>query len=177
MDGREIVTGNGFVKLLATLPADRTKYGVAAISDDSGSLLRSVRCLGKSDSLAATQHNNPTRNPLLPFGDIPTGQYRGVFSVIHQPTHSYGPYPVIVLNVIAGDCVTAEDNGRWGILIHGGDLAGDNINLRPTHGCLRLDNSSMAYLNSLGVKEIVVEVTEAAGAVVVPGVMPTQLPT
>lgn len=147
------------MRVLVTLTHDRTKLGTAAIFSDTGSLLRSVRCLGKSDNQAAIFHNNPTRDPLKPFGDIPTGNYRGVVSVVHVPDRSYGPHPVIVLNPVSGDCVTAQDNGRWGLLAHGGDPTNEG-GLRPTDGCIRFDNSSMAYFNSLGVKEITFEVVE-----------------
>lgn len=47
----------------------------------------------------------------------------------------------ISLDPTGGDALSAERNGRFGLLIHGGRLR-DGA-LRPTFGCLRVDKASM----------------------------------
>ena len=62
-------------KLIVTLPPNRDVEGTVHLEEDCAaeeplSRLRTSRCL------AAQRHGNPTRNPLLPFGDTPLGFYR-----------------------------------------------------------------------------------------------------
>jgi hypothetical protein len=92
----------------------------------------------------AKRHGNPTMDPTLPYGHLPTGTYRGVISVPRHPERSYGSDPVIVLNPLRGQCAVAKANGRFGLLIHGGETRGDE--LRPTYGCLRLSDVAMGML-------------------------------
>jgi lipoprotein-anchoring transpeptidase ErfK/SrfK len=82
---------------------------------------------------------------LKPFGDIPTGEYTGYVTVPGKPERSYGPYRRIALDPITGDAFEAKRNGRYGLMIHGGDLSSKGA-LRPTHGCLRLSNADMLEL-------------------------------
>ena len=141
------------MKILISLQKDRNKPGKLTVYDAPLGAGRtspcSCACLGKSDNAAAAAHGNPARNPLLPFGDIPTGTYAGVWSVPLIPARSYGPNPVLVLNPVSGDALTAKNNGRFGLLIHGGDLNAAG-KFRPTHGCVRVGNDDMAWLAGLG---------------------------
>ncbi len=140
-----------FMRLDVQLHPERTKEGVATIIA-GGYQPASFRCYGKSDNAAAIEHGNPRRDPLLPFGDIPTGEFDAVQTVAALPAtsdnlRSYGPGVRFVLNGIAGAAATAVRNGRFGILIHGGATgSGSPVplnSLRPTHGCLRVDDSSI----------------------------------
>lgn len=132
---------------------DRTKEGVATLLD-AGAAPVTFRCLGKSDSIAAAAHGNPSRDPLHVFGDIPTGEFNAVKTVPASPAtpdnlRSYGPGVRFVLNGISGQAAQAVKNGRFGILIHGGPTGAPmppNA-LRPTHGCLRVDDSTINTLN------------------------------
>jgi hypothetical protein len=136
------------------LHCDRSLPGRLVLEDGS-----EYRCLGKSDNAAAEAHGNPTRNPLQPFGDLPAGEYRATRSVAKNSTladiRSYGNGPVWVLNPVAGEAVKAMHNGRYGILLHGGAVGSlmTTGGLRPTHGCLRVDNSTIEALALRAVDE------------------------
>lgn len=127
--------------LSSRLYLDRTKPGVLNAPDFATT---SWRCLGKADSQEAARHDNPKRDPTRPFGDHPCGEYRLI--AIHEfpvPSYTYGP-GWLSLEPVSGDALQAHLNGRFGILIHGGELRGGA--LRPTHGCLRVDNETMVTL-------------------------------
>lgn len=139
--------------LESTLPADRTRPGeLRVVGDGAPSATDPAasgpwRCLGKADNQSAAQHGNPARDPTLPFGDHPTGDYALV--AIHrfdEASSKYGP-GWISLDPTGGDALTAERNGRFGLLIHGGRLR-DGA-LRPTFGCLRVDNATVRALLEL----------------------------
>lgn len=94
-------------------------------------------------------HNNPSRNPLLPFGDTPLGVFIGTVIPAGTDTAGYGPGKRILLTPVSGDCLTAEKNGREGLMCHSGDPnhAYTQWNgLRPTFGCIRLSNPDMAAI-------------------------------
>lgn len=126
---------------------DRTKVGrLTLISNEGIPLCGPFPALGLADNAAASAHHNHHRDPVLPFGDTPTGGYK--FSIINTPLtpkHSYGPYGAISLDPISGDALSAEQHGRSGLLIHSGD-PGANGNLRPTHGCIRLFDADLKTL-------------------------------
>lgn len=123
-----------------SLPANRQKYGTLTCGDFTAA------CCAQSDLMAAIKAGNPSRDALKPYGNTPLGRYRGNLGSVLQPERSYGPHRVIELHPIDGDALHAAKNGRDGFLIHGGDLAPDGINLRPTHGCVRLSNRDMQFL-------------------------------
>jgi|SRR3972149_2847009 len=137
------------MKILVTLPTDRNIPGVLILSPSPTTLeggRRKISCLGKSDTTKAQQKGNPTRDPLRPFGDLPTGAYRGVLTLPGTPERSYGPGKRVLLVPEQGECLRAQNEfGRHALMIHGGDLHHTG-KLRPTWGCLRLSNSDMAYL-------------------------------
>jgi len=70
-----------------------------------------------------------------------------------HPTRKYGDNGAVSLVPASGDALTAQANGRTGIMIHGGALDSAGL-LRRTNGCVRLSNDDMATLvgaiNALG---------------------------
>jgi len=131
------------------LPRDRTQTGSLSVSDDAGTALAGpFDALGKADNAAAKARGNPTRDPTRSFGDTPTGGYRGfVNHLTRTPANdrTYGPQAIITLDPTSGQAKIAKTNGRFGLLIHGGDLNAAG-RLRPTFGCVRLSNPSMKKL-------------------------------
>jgi hypothetical protein len=134
-----------------SLPSDRHLTGTLTLVDDSGFACGpTLACLGKADNEMAIQHGNPTRNPLLPFGDTPLGVYNAICLVQHDANnpklvHEYGTPPSILLDEVSGDCLTAKRSGRAGIMIHTGALNQDG-SMRPTFGCIRLVPEGMEWL-------------------------------
>lgn len=123
------------------------------------------RCpvLGKADNAEAAKHQNPTRWPLLPYGDTPTGVwYVRKYGPI-SPHATYGVHAVAVLTPESGDAAKAVK--RSGIWLHGGSPGASREYgfLRPTFGCLRLSDDDMGQIWTLaatfGVPERL-EVTE-----------------
>jgi hypothetical protein len=99
--------------------------------------------------LSVGHAKNPKRDATRFRGDTPLGEYaltsvrnRGVY------TRGIGRYSVH-LDPVAGEALTAERNGRTGLLIHGG--RGDQ-KLVPTFGCIRLLDKDMTALARLAGK-------------------------
>jgi len=151
-------------------------------ADTLGTMLYSCPCLGMSDHYMAAKHGNPTGNPLLPFGDTPTGGYACTYSAIlgdAQFLHSYGPNGIISMVGQEGQALAAYQGIGWpgspdykparvGIDIHGGDpIPGTAVGLRVTDGCIRVANPSMATIASYlraGIEPIRCIVGEIAGS-------------
>lgn len=136
--------------ITVNLHKDRRKEGELIL--ESGEVFR---CFGKSDQTSADAAGNPLRNPLHKMGDLPTGTYRATKCEPHPATpvnlRSYGAGPYWRLFAVKGDALTATNNGRMGIEMHGGPTGAPmpaNA-LRPTHGCLRVDDSTIAALAAL----------------------------
>lgn len=150
--------------LTIALPTDRTQLGHASI----GVLV--FPCLGKADNATAALHHNPTRNPLLPFGDTPLGTYKGTVIPPGSDTAGYGPSPRILLTPVSGDCVIAEKNLRAGLMCHAGDPNQAYTQwqgLRPTFGCVRFKNKDMATLMGIvgaGPVEVLIQPSSGVGA-------------
>ncbi|WP_234531909.1 L,D-transpeptidase family protein [Paenibacillus pseudetheri] len=95
-------------------------------------------------------------------GHTPTGVYSATISGAPMDQtegniRSYGPSKYVIMDPISGNALTAEQNGRTGLWIHGGaaaDAGAISYPLRPTHGCVRLsdnDQASLIYvLSTLG---------------------------
>jgi len=152
-------------KLQVILNQNRSKTGVAMLTMPDGSS-HHFACLAKSDNAAAVAHGNPTRNPLLPFGDLPKGIYTGEVTAAAAGSdtakRTYGPHARILLLAVSGDCLEActGKRPRWGLMIHGGALGAKGV-LRPTHGCLRLSDDNMkTLLDLIGDSTLDVVVTE-----------------
>jgi len=159
--------------IVFALYKDRLKPGDACIADDTGAvLLGPWECLGCCDSVAAAQHGNPTCDPLKPWGNTPTGDYKIVFLVNHGPSeanlHSYGPYDTLALVGTSGDALTATGGTkplRDGIEAHAGDPGPDGV-LRVTHGCIRSSNQDQLTMITFikangGITQFKVSVTES----------------
>ena len=109
-----------------------------------------VDCNLKADNKAAAAKGNSDRNPALPFGDTPLGLYncyphRVTGTTANGDLRKLGPHGWISLDPQEGQALAAKQNGRHGLLIHGGEPSPSG-GLRPTFGCVRLANSDMAAL-------------------------------
>ena len=131
--------------LVATLPPapHRGRPGGLVALDDDGNVIHRCYVLGKADGQEAARRGNPTRNPLLPFGDTPTGLWRCVRGDVVAPASTYGTNAVIRLEPISGDAAKATK--RKGIWLHGGAPGTAQVYgyLRPTFGCLRITDDDM----------------------------------
>ena len=131
--------------------SDRGRCGLLTLLDDQDHVICGpFPVAGRSGDRLAAQHGNPARNPLLRYGDTPEGTYRvtGFIGTGPETTHDsddYGPHGVIVIEAVAGDAALAEANGRYRLLIEGGD-AGLGGTLRSTAGSLRLHDQDQATL-------------------------------
>lgn len=137
------------VEIWIEVTSDRTKPGTLSVYRGIERIAGPFRCLAKSDNTAAAQAGNPTRDPLKRMGDAPLGRSSLTLCAPGTPERSYGPGKRYLLTGATGDALTAKKNGRQGIMIHGGALNA-NGSLRPTHGCIRVDDSTMAILAGLG---------------------------
>jgi hypothetical protein len=141
------------VRLLVEFGPDRDCCGVLTLFDEIGTrICGPFPVAGRSSDAVAVAGKNPTRNPLLRYGDTPTGGYmlrRLLKSGRHTPfpTNEFGPYGIAVIEGIAGDAACAEANGRFHFLITGGRLSRRG-QLRSTSGGLRLKNEHVRILLS-----------------------------
>jgi len=135
--------------IVVRLPRNRLTNGSLSVIDvDGNTVAGPFRCFGKADNAQAARHGNRSRNPVFRFGDTPSGDYRARFVASHKlSTDTYGVNGYIMMEPIGGDALVARRNGRSGLWIHGGVLR--NGQLRPTFGCVRVDDSTMALLISL----------------------------
>ena len=122
------------------------------MDDDEAVLLGPVPCLGKADNKDAALHKNPKRDPAKSFGDTPTGDY-SIGELVAHPKgettlHTYGASRSILLDPQSGDALTAKNNGREGLMIHGG-ASSSTGGLRPTHGCIRVSEDTQKGLIGL----------------------------
>ena len=136
--------------LRVTLPRNRNIPGELVALDDDGQVIHRCPCLGKADNAKAAEMGNRDRNPLLPFGDTPTGLYRLTKSGPWSPTSTYGIHPVLLMIPISGDALTSHQGRipRSGIWLHGGAPGRNSATafLRPTHGCLRVADDDMRQI-------------------------------
>ncbi|MDF2547728.1 MAG: hypothetical protein K0R93_2626 [Anaerosolibacter sp.] len=126
------------------LPENRDYKGTLKMYAN-GSVVHTCDCLGRGSECPDHTQWWATN------GDTPTGSYDGSLVGAGSPTSSYGPYRRISLDPIGGHALQAEQAGRSGIMIHGGDPAtsGTWAPLRPTHGCIRVSNSDQKTLADL----------------------------
>jgi hypothetical protein len=137
--------------LIVTLPKNRDYAGKLRLEDEDGAVMAGpFYVCGRADDAVAQSHDNPNRDPLLPFGNTPLGRYR-VLGVVasgagsHLPAEGFGPHGVIALEPTGGDAALADANGRFHFLIQGGEAVRGR-RLRPTNGSLRLANSDLKKL-------------------------------
>lgn len=149
------------MRLIVQLPKDRTRLGLLRLEFGVGETMFWCPCYGKADTAGAVAHNNPTRDPTKPYGDFAAGEYRmEVIEADPNNVTKFGHAQRIQLTGVAGDALAGVENGRFGILIHGGDLR--NGELRPTFGCLRLQDSDMMMLIDV-VERYAIDTLVAAG--------------
>jgi hypothetical protein len=152
------------------LGANRDRTGYLSIHDDLGRILLgpfpvSARA---ADSIAA-ENGNPTREPVLPFGDPPTGRYKvvGVICTGQGTPYRgdlYGDAGAVVLAPISGDAALADACGRFQILIHGGRPAADG-RLRVSSGNFRVFDGDLNVLMGVvksGKGAVIADCTESA---------------
>ena len=137
--------------LSVRLPRDRDRCGTLCLYDARGRrLCGPFAVAGRASDVLAAANGNALRNPLLRFGDTPTGSYR-----VHQILNSgratqfdaaqFGPHGIVALEGVSGDAALAEANGRFHVLIVGGKRSGDG-SLRSTAGSLRLSDDHQKIL-------------------------------
>ncbi|MNI16099.1 hypothetical protein D3C73_694240 [compost metagenome] len=127
--------------IIVNLLEDRTKLGTLKVYASDGTLkFGPVQALGRSaDNIDWDQTN----------GHTPSGVYDAVVVAAGSSEYSYGPYKRVSLDPVSGNALIAENNGRTGLMIHGGDPASTgavSYPLRPTYGCVRLSNANQKTL-------------------------------
>jgi hypothetical protein len=134
--------------IIITLKADRKSVGKLFLYKKNGDLMFSAPSLGRADENIASNHGNPLALSTKLYGHTPTGVYQSDNSVIPSGPNtpynedSYGAKGIIWLDPQSGVALTAKNNGRTGLAIHGGK-PGSQGKLRPTNGCVRLSNPDM----------------------------------
>ncbi|MGD8325520.1 MAG: hypothetical protein PVF65_01265 [Sphingomonadales bacterium] len=136
----------GIYKLLILLPKDRRIHGQLFCLGPQGEILFDCPALGKADSSRARHKDNPTRSPVLPYGDTPCGNYRPSEVIPLHPAHPRIGELWIPLEGEDGDAALAHSKGRRGLGIHAG--RGDD-RLVPTFGCVRLLDQDMQHIHQL----------------------------
>ncbi len=153
------------MRIVVTLRPDRGVPGVLRLLGLDGRVVVQGFCLGLADRAAAEKVGNPSRDPVKPFGNTPTGEYMGaLLGYVPKPARSYGASQPIMLDPVSGQALEAARNGRAGLWIHSGDLTPGGF-LRPTFGCVRVTPATHAVLvqaiKAAGAKTFPVEVKEA----------------
>lgn len=145
---------NSDVQLNVLLPKNRNHAGWVRV-EINGVPVNEFRVLGRGSTTETSKTGekkvvNPTLNPLMRFGNTPTGEYAspGIQSTSGLSRSSYGPWGAVRLKAVSGDALLAERLGRSGLLIHGG-APGRFDHFRATHGCLRLYDGDMRQLIAL----------------------------
>lgn len=143
-----IATPTPKMEITVLLPKNRTQLGTLTATHD-GRELGSYAVYGKSDNATAKAKGNADRDPLKPFGDTPTGHWKVTVGNKHADTHTYGTEPVFMLWPLDGQALASHGPRyrRTGIWLHGGGLNAAG-GLRPTFGCLRVHNETMAKLHT-----------------------------
>jgi hypothetical protein len=140
--------------LTIALPAERGRCGSLSLAREGGEVLLSdIAVAGRASAALAQAHGNAARDPVLPYGDTPTGTYRWGEAYASGdgtalPARHYGPHGVLLLTPVSGQGLLARGAGRQILLIHGGPL-GPRGRLRSTAGALRLANEDMQALVAL----------------------------
>ena len=143
------------MRLISTLDPDRQVPGQLALFAFDADLPRLVAgpwdALGIADRTAASANGNSTRDPRHPYGDHPRGYYAitGLIATSKREPERrrFGPGRFVLMPV-RGQCLVSARNGRYGLLIHGGD-PGKFSKLRATYGCLRISNDAVSTLMEL----------------------------
>ncbi|MYM28345.1 hypothetical protein GTP58_08415 [Duganella sp. CY15W] len=140
-------------QLCIHLPINRDYEGEIWLEDGEGRiLLGPFPISGRVADTIAAEHKNPTRDPLLPYGDPPTGTYklvgiRETGGASKLRADLYGRSGAFVLLPWSGDAALADATGRFEILIHGG-APGAAGSLRMGSGHFRVSDATMAALTA-----------------------------
>jgi hypothetical protein len=142
------------IKVVVRLPYNRDYAGWIHVEDSAGKRLAGpFPVCGRADDNLARENKNPGRDPLLPFGDMPLGEYQ-VRQIIESGTDTsyssdeFGSAGVVLLQPKGGDAALADANGRFGFFIQGGALTRNGL-LRPADGSMRLSNSHQRKIISV----------------------------
>jgi hypothetical protein len=137
--------------LSVKLPRDRDRCGTLTLYDGRARrICGPFAVAGRASDTLAAANGNTLRNPLLRFGDTPSGSYR-VREILGSgrgtlfDAAQFGPHGIVALEGVSGDAALAEANGRFHILIVGGKRSSEG-NLRSTAGSLRLSDEHQKAL-------------------------------
>jgi hypothetical protein len=137
--------------LCVKLPRDRDRCGALTLYDARGRRVCGPFVVsGRASDALAAANGNVHRNPLLRFGDTPSGVYR-LRTILESgrgtpfDARQFGPHGIAVFEGASGDAALAEANGRFHILIVGGKPFRDG-SLRSTAGSLRLSDDHQKTL-------------------------------
>jgi hypothetical protein len=138
-------------KIIVRIPNNLDFAGLLEIQNANGKRIAGpFHVCARADDQLARNNKNPRRNPLLPFGDMPLGEYR-IAQIIESGSGTsyaadeFGSAGIVLLEPKHGDAALADANGRFGFFIQGGALARNGA-LRPTNGSLRLSNRDQRKL-------------------------------
>ena len=144
-------------RILAFLPKQRATPGLMHLFDHDGVLLHTCPCLGKADNDRALNEGNPDRDPILPYGDTPSGDFKPCKVERFDPPHARIGWSWIPLYGASGDAMRAMI-GRTGLGIHAGK--GDD-RLVPTYGCVRIrDRDMMILAREIGTDAVTVSIED-----------------
>ncbi len=137
-------------RLLLVVPEKRDRCGRAAfLGEDGARLLGPFRILATASQRVARRHGNAACDPLLPFGNPPSGSYvvAGSFppGLPHRRPVRFGRLGGFWLHPVGGLALEAGANGREALMLHGGPLDRRG-RLRPTRGGLRVADADLAAL-------------------------------
>lgn len=137
------------------LPEKRTLCGCLTLKSPTGAVeVGPVPVAGKVGDRLARERHNPTRTPLLPYGDTPTGSYRlsrllSMRDAAERDVAKYGRFGVAVFDPCDGDAALAEAAGRFELWLHGG-VPILSKRLLSTAGSLRLfDEDHLLLMRAL----------------------------
>src|SRR5271170_4527061 len=134
------------------LPSDRNRAGQLFFkANDDRDLRVPWSVCGRANDFAASEHGNPTRSPLLPYGDTPTGEYRvrGILPTGNGTAYDgkkFGPFGMIVLEPLCGEAMIADQHGRRVLVIHGGSPHAASKLLYATNGSVRMYDDELREL-------------------------------
>ena len=147
------------MQIYALLPKDRRLPGMLHLFGHRGGLvLASIACLGKADGARAAAEHNPSRDPIMPYGDTPAGTYKPALVDIFAAPHARMGRGCIPLEGEAGEALVAAQHGRTGLALHAGR---GNARLVPTYGCVRItDDDFERLVAALGDEPVRVRIEE-----------------
>jgi len=152
----------GHYEIKVDVSEDRDHAGTLTLYDDYGNKVNSYEALSRGSNKFKTDSDNnyvkdEDGNKILEYShkerekwgtDTPTGKYKisGKFN-INEKDPAYRKYGSggLKLKGVEGEAGEIyKSKKRSGICIHGGDKRSGK--LKPTHGCIRLDNNNIKSL-------------------------------